>query len=73
MTIPNTFYTIAHTMETRINNRKKPTPDNLRTVWCHEDSSLGRFDTLEKAKNWVSSEEYDTYKIYKTTVVEDSA
>ena len=32
-----------------------------------------KFDTLEEAKDFVAHEEYDTYKIYKTTVVEETA
>ena len=72
MAIPNTFYTIAHTMQLPINNRKKATPDNLRTVWSHGVNRLDRFDTLEEAKDFVAHEEYDTYKIYKTTVVEET-
>jgi hypothetical protein len=73
MAIENTFYTIAHTCEAKINNRKKATPDNLTTVWSYYTDSLSRFNTLDQAKRFAEEEEYDTYKIYKTTVVEETA
>ena len=71
MAIQNTFYTIAHTMTVKINNRKKATPDNLITRWFYSADRLSRYETLEEAKGF--AEEYDTYKIYKTTVVEETA
>jgi hypothetical protein len=71
MAIENTFYTIAHASEVKINNRKKATPDNLTTRWFYDADSLSRYETLEQAKRF--AEDYDTYKIYKTTVVEETA
>jgi hypothetical protein len=71
MAIQNTFYTIAHTSEVKINNRKKATPDNLTTVWRYDADNLSRYETLEQAQHF--AQEYDTYKIYKTTVVEETA
>lgn len=70
MAIQNTFYTIAHTMQVKINNRKKATPDNLTTRWVYDSDALSRYESLEEAKHW--AQEHDTYKIYKTTVVEEA-
>lgn len=70
MAIENTFYTIAVLSEVKINNRKKATPDNLTTRWSYDSDSLSRYKTFEEAKSW--AQEYDTYKIYKTTVVEEA-
>ena len=71
MAIQNTFYTIAHTMTVKINNRKKATPDNLTTRWFYDTDKLSRYESLEQAKQF--AQDYDTYKIYKTTVVEETA
>ena len=70
--IANEFYTIAHESEHRINPRKKPTPDNLHTVWHYDANYVeNRHPTLEEARYWAKG--YDKYKIYKTTVVEETA
>ena len=71
--IANEFYTIAHEVGHRINLHKKLTPDNLHNVW-HYDANYDcdRFSTLEEAQDW-AKHNYDTYKIYKTTVVEETA
>lgn len=70
--IANTFYTIAHESEHRINLRKKPTPDNLHKVWLYDANyELDRHPTLEEARQW-AQDNCDTYKIYKTEVVEEA-
>lgn len=59
-----TYYTVKYQTTSKINNRKKDTPENTKLVWLNWDE---KFDSLESVKEIMEWEGNTVYKVWKCT------
>jgi len=59
-----TYYTVKYQTTSKINNRKKDTPENTKLVWSNWDE---KFDSLEDVKETMEWEDITVYKVWKCT------
>ena len=59
-----TYYTVKYQTTSKINNRKKDTPENNYLVWYNWTAA---FDSLEAVNRCMEQEEITVYKVWKCT------
>lgn len=62
--VMKTYYTVKYQTTSKINNRKKDTPENTKLVWSNWDE---KFDSLESVKETMELEGNTVYKVWKCT------
>jgi len=64
-----TYYIAKYQTTSKINNRKKESPENTKLVWHNGDE---KFSSLEAVKETMELNGYTTYKVWKCTPVEEA-